>query len=680
MIRPKPKAYFTAGGLMIIIALAALRFLNLGADPPDIFMDMGESLLTDPYYYTYFARNAVLFGDWHLYDTEAFNIFRNSLISGTAFGFFSLFGVSRITAHLASLILNLGGLALFVMSVYDRRRPAVSLFVAFFLLSNVMLFFYGRFPLLENGLIFLAGTASFIFFKYGHSLSGAFSTGAVIALATLAGKLFGIVLLPAAVLSIFLAGGGWRRAGMVVIGFSFSAIVYLTIVSDGSPDTFFEYLATVSGNIGYPVGLQSISALARAFLSYLSLPGLLGFNSIIIILAIASMIILFATDSSDNNSAEYRMLLFCTVWILAAILILSPHEYRPSRYGLYLFMPFSMLAGLFCRRIMNCELKFRHRAAFFHWPVLFIAFSLLVSCFFALTANVGEMVGRVAENVLMILMLATACTIVLYVVRGKMTLRSGFIRYSIVVLLFLVTAVQSAYVIAEGMSAPRYHLREANRTLSQLVGSNAVITGNYAPALTIDNNIKGVAHFFADKKYDKKLFERFPITHLAIAPVLQPGIEQQYNLENSLVPIFSTSIRGASMKVLRLENRGYDKSGYERAVDALYDQDLVTANRLMNSLMSDYPLNPAVRLLRLEILIARGEFEIALTAIDKFASDHSKNYDLQVMSAMLSARCYHASGNRSALERVSFYHSRAKELHPRLATTVDELFAVTRMR
>ena len=95
---------------IIIAAMALLfivRFLKLQIDPPYFFYGFSQAHLTDPYHITFFARNAVLFDNWNPFDYHRWDIFKFSLVSGFSYLLFSLFGVSRITANLSALILNL---------------------------------------------------------------------------------------------------------------------------------------------------------------------------------------------------------------------------------------------------------------------------------------------------------------------------------------------------------------------------------------------------------------------------------------------------------------------------------------------------------------------------------------------------------------------------------------------
>ncbi|RKX30807.1 MAG: hypothetical protein DRP46_04695, partial [Candidatus Zixiibacteriota bacterium] len=138
--------------IVLIIFLAVIRFAFLDIDPPYFFAGYTQAHLTDPYHLAFAARNAVLFDDWNPFDYHRWDIFKYSLISGVSYIIFSVFGVSRVTANISGLLLNMGGLFLFIMSFTGYRTLRERGILTLLLLINGMLIFYGRLPFLENGL------------------------------------------------------------------------------------------------------------------------------------------------------------------------------------------------------------------------------------------------------------------------------------------------------------------------------------------------------------------------------------------------------------------------------------------------------------------------------------------------------------------------------------------------
>ena len=91
------------------------------------------------------------------------------------------------TANLAALTANLLGTLLFLFGMKNTRPRREIFFSALLLLTSSHLFFYGRVPFLENGLILLSGLVYFVMMRYHDRPWGQLTVGILIALATFAG-------------------------------------------------------------------------------------------------------------------------------------------------------------------------------------------------------------------------------------------------------------------------------------------------------------------------------------------------------------------------------------------------------------------------------------------------------------------------------------------------------------
>ena len=139
--------------IIILLPGLILRFYDLNIDPPQFFTQISRALLTDPYNLTAYARNKVLFGQWDIFDYPRWIAFKYSLSSGSGYLFFILFGVSRVVANISALFLNLGGILFFLMGT-KRESIKEVVVAALVLIPCMVLAVYGRYPFLENGLIF----------------------------------------------------------------------------------------------------------------------------------------------------------------------------------------------------------------------------------------------------------------------------------------------------------------------------------------------------------------------------------------------------------------------------------------------------------------------------------------------------------------------------------------------
>ena len=164
---------FTYMIVSIIAFLLILSFWKLDIDPPLYYVGHSQAQITDPYHLTFSSKNAAQTGEWNPQEFHRWDVFKFSLVSGVSYLLFTLFGVSRVTANLAALLLHLGGFVFFLMALARSRPREEWLLAALFLLFNSTLFFYGRLPFLENGLILFSGLTFWILVKYHEKIWGA---------------------------------------------------------------------------------------------------------------------------------------------------------------------------------------------------------------------------------------------------------------------------------------------------------------------------------------------------------------------------------------------------------------------------------------------------------------------------------------------------------------------------
>ena len=68
-------------------------------------------------------------------------------------------------------------------------------------------------------------------------------------------------------------------------------------------------------------------------------------------------------------------------------------------------------------------------------------------------------------------------------------------RTVVYILIAAVVVVQGSYLY-RGLLKPGHYMQDYNTELTDLVAPDAVLTGRYAPALTIDNKLKAVIYMF----------------------------------------------------------------------------------------------------------------------------------------------------------------------------------------
>ena len=371
--------------IVLIIFLAVIRFASLDIDPPYFFAGYTQAHLTDPYHLAFAARNAVLFDDWNPFDYHRWDIFKYSLISGVSYIIFSVFGVSRVTANISGLLLNMGGLFLFIMSFTGYRTLRERGILTLLLLINGMLIFYGRLPFLENGLIFLSGLAFFIFMRFHEKNRGLFLTGFLIAIAALAGKLFGFILLAPVILSLLYKH---RRKALMpslitLAGTAAGVITYTLIFYGGNVSVMLNYYAEqTTGMYGAPFGFQSPLGFFRQLVTYGESGGLFGLSPFLTILTGIGLVLFYFTIKHFRDyDRDMLPLFFCAAWLICGFLGLMPFNYRPLRYTLFLFLPAAALQAYILSLLFEKKLAFKYHNRLIAVSLTFFSAGIL-SCRF----------------------------------------------------------------------------------------------------------------------------------------------------------------------------------------------------------------------------------------------------------------------------------------------------------
>lgn len=228
--------------ILPIFILIILRFYEINIDPPPYFPYSSRGLLTDPYYITNFAHNKILFGEWDVFNYPRWISFKYSLSSLMTYVVFSIGGVSRTTANISAAILNIFGLVFFLFGQSKISKRAF-IITAVILFTNMIMFVFGRYPLLENGLILFCGLLYYLFIKYHDRPISPIITGIVIAVAAISGKIFGLVLVAPVIAHylIFDKTGKAKSIGIFVISLIISFAVIVLAVYRENSISYFEY-------------------------------------------------------------------------------------------------------------------------------------------------------------------------------------------------------------------------------------------------------------------------------------------------------------------------------------------------------------------------------------------------------------------------------------------------------
>ncbi len=654
----------------IIAILVLVRFVGLNDDPPPYYHGHGQAVLTDPYHLTYAARSATLYDDWNPYDFHRWDLFKYSLVSGASYIVFSLTHVSRVTANLTALALHLGGLLFFLLGLYRLRGKTDTLICAALLIVNSTLFFYGRLPFLENGLIFLSGLMFFFFVCYHDKFWGIALSGALVALAALAGKLFGVIVVVPALLTLWITHGkkALKPSLHALGGFVLAAAVYLGICYEFDITLLLSYYREqTTGMYGAPPGLTSVKIFYQTFATYGGESGLYQYTPFLIGLSSLSLALLGVTLRKDHLRNNNTLpIIFCALWVIIGALALSPFLHRPIRYSLFLYPPAAVVAAYALVRAMekNVRLEWTQR-----WIVPVVTFMLLLHAFTQAAMYFGPVGGKYNSGVEVIpvaTFLAALITGGLFFLLPRRI--SGKIILAPLVALAAAAVINQGRLIFIGLSSSDDDLATYNIEIESLISPEAVLSGPYAPAMSIDNELKGVIYHFGLTNIQRDLFERFAISHL---------VTDQSNMNQALkdFPGLKTAIRLArlglrdrAIDLYRLTDAQVPATDYEKGILQLSTNNPDSGKYYLTMHVAERPENMSGRLYLSYALMKLGELDSSAALMNRVINDFPTDHMPLAFAAGHFRALHQLKSNAGYLRKADSLLARARELNQLLVT------------
>jgi len=663
--------------LTVLVVVAGFIFWqsDLTSDPPMHYTGLGQSLSTDPAQYTWHARNKHLFGDWDPFDYPRWTVYQHSLTSGVAWLWFSVAGVSLKQSNMVGVLLCFGALISILMAL-RRHSPWLLTTVALAFVINVSLLTYGRLSYLENGLIFIAAVMFWVYSWWGDRIWGVVLCGALAAIATFAGKLFGGLLLPVLIATIY-ASCTRDRVKLIVAGilaFGLASLAWIAIFYGSDLSAAFAYAGEQSyGLRGFPAGLSTPWGFFEHLISY-GFKNRLLYQSpdIYMFLLVAAGMFLLLPASGGRLGQLSRPSRFSLFWVVVVFVGLMPLNYSPLRYALFL-IPASIIS---CYTMLD-TIRNRKLPTQFTMDRLQIIVLFLASWFFLfhLIGNVfhfNTMPPPVRMLTWSTLPGAALLTFLVWLVsKRKKVLISG--RWLIVGLLLVV----SLSILTNTFRVKRWHILEDNYNIMEasidipkILGEGAVISGPYGPMLTSNNDLKSFIHLFGVAALDSTLFDRYPITHLAVDVSNWVESVKSFPALVTLPPIASYWIRDQNVNLYNIskifshpEARRYKESGYERAVVHFHAGNYDSAFTYLAPVCKEFPKSKVVLALLVELLFIQNRLEEVRQVLTTLATSYPTDFHAQLQLARILQITSIQTFDKVMLDLAFVYYKRATDLN-----------------
>jgi 4-amino-4-deoxy-L-arabinose transferase-like glycosyltransferase len=673
--------------LLVFLLLVAggifLRMCALDADPP-YEITFSKGIETDAPQYTVYARNEIVTGEWNPYNDNRYITYQYSLVSLVSWLTFLVFGVGTFQINLAANILSILSILIFYLIMRKIAGNGAALLSLFFLAINYIAIFFGRRPFLETGmnLLFLAGLCCVVYLEkrvIGHILFGAFSAAAVVF-----GKIIGLIFLgPIGAYYILRLWYAKDKKAIpqflaMIVGFGAVGVTWMLWIYLPHQASFSGYVGEQAfGLYGTPEAFQSvlhffwkILAFGKGTQFFDRMPSL-AIGSLFCIIVLAARLFR-ADDKGTAAPAPNLFLIVLAAWLISAYCSLMPWNYRPLRYQTMMLFPLTGLTACLMSYLITMKKPVRMWNRSVRFQAIF--FSLLILLTYQLMAAVvvnrgGEFYFK--KYILSVIGVAgfiwSVFLLFTYRCRAREITFAPGLRYTLIAFILLLSIFYHGKNYLAWAKVPLYTTRDASRDLGTLLTPGAVVSGPYAPALTMENNLGCLIHIFGTTRPDPELFERFPVTHLAldesnklVAEELYPDImNKSYMIATYFVNCRKIEIYRIAYFTGNLQAHDYLLSNFERAVHFYRHNSADSADFYIERYLSLYPDNISGNLYAGGRALADSKFAEAVRYFKDAAAVDGTDFNVHYLVASTYTSWAKATGNDSLLRLGEIYEDSA---------------------
>ena len=550
------KFFFLLLGITLFCGLA-FRVAYLEADPP-AGITKSQDFSTDPPQYNYFAKNSVDRGNSNPYGDPRFAQWQKSSQNFVALIVFNLFGTGRAAENGVAVVFNLAAILLLALAIKNFGSRLAALLSALLACCDFTMVWFGRTPFLEGAQNFWICLSVYLFSKGSTKSLFYIFAGIACAAAAFFGKMIALfmagVFLVVFVVQYFndnearkatLTNAVWFGGGFLV-----TALVYLVAVYLPSRSQVAGYLTEQAfGLYGAPKALESPNEFLYQLMTLLWDTQFFAKMPITTILAFiggAGILTCFAVARSKDKKlfGEFNPgWLLVLVWFGAGYVALFPWNYRPLRYQTTIMFPAFALAAIALAYVIEYLKSARSQAKkpverAYNLPVLLVLWGLWLLPMIALivltlTAKDGiplgeTFVGKSSFAAGMIFIAVGAGLAFAYKSIGSSFRKFASLGVIAAGTLVVVALGLHIAAFASWAGIRQYSLFAADRDLGVILAKDAVVTGPYAPAFTLENKLGCVIHMFGVVNVDRDFFSKYPMTHIAMDEGNEKFAREQY--------------------------------------------------------------------------------------------------------------------------------------------------------
>lgn len=615
-------------------------------------------MTTDAPTYVSFARAKILHGDWNPFGQYRFVLWINSAYTLISFLFYKLVGLGRFQSNLLAVLLNLFTILFIYLAIRKTLDKTAALFSLFLLGINYIMLVYSRNTFSEISTLFFIALGFYFLILGLEKNFFLILSGASHACAFLFGKMLAAFILPVGlgvlVLVAFEKISAERKKInlfpliMFSIGLLGAVLPWYLIIYNPVPGDVKFYLKEMStGLYGAPVALNSIKDFIYSLFSlgYVSgifegaphRPGTDFFYRMPFVFLLSCLFSIFyffkifKGNFLEKIKSTTRTEFYLVFWLIVGFIALMPWNYRPLRYQLLIIPPICALAGIVLSKFLHPETgNKKEKLNWVYWiffiPIFTIMIFHLGTFYLRLFGKTGSFDSLVTFSVL----LAIALMIGWHIFLKNKTLYfkniSGLKSIGVVVIVVLILLIN----IGPYLSWAKTHQNSLIRTsqdLGKILSRGAVISGPYASTLTQDNNLGFCFHMFGVVRVDTLLFQRYPITHLALerrGGNRERAFKDYPEVMKDARVVTSYLLRGMPVDIFRIKEHtknpqaeSYRLSDFEKAKILIEEEKTDSAIVLLTKFNRENPQNFSAHLVLSDIFSRNQDYREAISEVEK---------------------------------------------------------------
>ena len=509
-----------------------------------------------------------------------------------------------MASNATGVLLNLAALVLFIIALRKYFRPRGLLIATTFLALSFEITVYGRLPLAENGMLFLMALTFVALTSWFETAWGKVLVGILVALCGLLGKSFGFLMAagPVVYLIVHRKRGSLKELALEIGQFLIPLVVFsaLYLLMTQGQGNYFAFLWEHGAKEHGP--LKGFRSIKDYFESLISFPrtGLHLYAPVVSVLAYVTTFRLVVGGKWGESAS--KLLTFMLSWIVTWVIILSPSDYLPTRYLFVLVVPISILAALLLDNLSRVDLPpVRFRSV---WRIILLELLNWYTCFVVIQLFLPDPFK--SDLYLRAVWYAFSPSLILTLLQ-ILIIRAWRFMIPVRWHRAVIAACLIIFMLAEGRQYLEWYrsrthtLSEASDDLPAIVAPNAVIAGQYGPALTSNGVLQGFPYFLTpDIPGMLELFRQYPVTHIAVSASEWNPLCQRYPQLKQAPVVTTYWLRDNVVYLVRIANvtgnatpAQYQESTYERGMDYERAGLLDSAQVAFAAFLRDHPLSKA---------------------------------------------------------------------------------------